>query len=564
MTRTSALKHPEYSPLSIVRMLWKRKLPIVAGWLLLSAASVAVVFKLPPHYIADTLILIDSQKIPERFVPSTVSSPVQERITAISQQIMSSTRLKSVIDEFNLYRDQKNSAAPEEILDMMRADIKITTEQTRGVTAGKGHLGAFRVGYEGSDPTVVAQVANRLANLYIEENLKTREVQSEGTSEFMDAQTDEARKRLDELEKTVGDWKQQHAGELPEQEAAIIAMINRLQTDLQMNTAAIARAQESRTMLESTREGAENMATLLENALQRRSNPPQAPKSAARPGEAQRKPSELLQAQIDLLRTHYGDDHPEIKRLRAGLEGLKQRELEGQAVHTVKVDDPARPEEAAPETASLAPDTRDLVDLGQARQRVTNVKAQLTVLDKELEMRKGDQERILHSLTQYQARIEKLPLRQQEMARLTRDYEISKANYKSLLDKKFSAEMSTDMERRQKSERFTIIDAARVPTVPVKPNRPLLSGLCSLGALILSLVLVLGKEAQKSVMLGEWELPAGTVVLARLPEIGLPVVKAPAENDPGKRRRLRWILYPSGLLLLVGVAVSAFLGLRHL
>ena len=146
-SRTSAPQAPEFSPLSLVRMFWKRKLPILAGWLLLSAAAAVVVWKLPPHYMADALILIDSQKIPERFVASTVSTPVQERITAISQQIMSSTRLKSVIDEFNLYREYKNTAAPEEILEMMRADIKITTEQTRGMAAAKGHLGASRARY---------------------------------------------------------------------------------------------------------------------------------------------------------------------------------------------------------------------------------------------------------------------------------------------------------------------------------------------------------------------------------------------------------------------------------
>ena len=156
------------------------------------------------------------------------------------------------------------------------------------------------------------------------------------------------------------------------------------------------------------------------------------------------------------------------------------------------------------------------------------------------------------------------------MARLTRDYEISKANYKSLLDKKFSAEMSTDMERRQKSERFTIIDAARVPSVPFKPNRPLLSSLSSLGTLLLTMLLVLGKEAQKGVMLGEWELPAGTLVLARLPQIGMPEGNAgeAAAGTPGggaalRSRRLRWIYSSAALLVAAGVAAGAWFGLRH-
>jgi len=550
-------------------MFWKRKLPILAGWLLLSAAAAVVVWKLPPHYMADALILIDSQKIPERFVASTVSTPVQERITAISQQIMSSTRLKSVIDEFNLYKEYKNTAAPEEILEMMRNDIHITTEQTRGMVAAKGHLGAFRVSYEGAEPQVVAQVANRLANLYVEENLKTREVQSEGTSEFIDAQTEEARKRLDELEKAEVEYKQQHSGELPEQENAIVAMMSRLQTDLQANTAAMVRAQESKTMLESTREGAENMVTVLEKALERRNVPAPQAKNPARAAEpAPHKASEAVQAQIDLLRTHYGDDHPEIRRLRAGLAGLRQREMEQAAASKAGEPAPAATAETEPgktsEPSAAVPEVRDLVDLGQARQHVRQIKAQLAVLDKEMEMRKAGEERLLRNLTQYQGRLDKLPLRQQEMSRLTRDYEISKTNYKSLLDKKFSAEMSTDMERRQKSERFTIIDAARVPSVPFKPNRPLLSSLSSLGALLLSMALVLGKEAQKGVLLGEWELPAGAVVLARLPQIGLPDLK-PAEtaSAAGSRRRLRWVLSSALLLVAAGVAAGAWFRLRH-
>jgi uncharacterized protein involved in exopolysaccharide biosynthesis len=128
-----------------------------------------------------------------------------------------------------------------------------------------------------------------------------------------------------------------------------------------------------------------------------------------------------------------------------------------------------------------------------------------------------------------QARLLQLPIREQQMAGLVRDYENSKADYQSLLGKRLAAEMATQMEKNQKSERFTVLDSARVPTKPVKPDRTLLG----VGGWVLGLlVAVIGGlvfEFHKNVVLGEWELPAGTVVLGRVPRI----VVVAAASGPG-------------------------------
>jgi hypothetical protein len=105
------------------------------------------------------------------------------------------------------------------------------------------------------------------------------------------------------------------------------------------------------------------------------------------------------------------------------------------------------------------------------------------------------------------------------MTAVTRDYEVSKLNYKSLQDKIFAANMATDMERRQKSERFTILDPARVPEKAVSPNRPLLGGGGTVVALFLSAGFWLLIEIRKNKFLGEWELPDGVVVLGRVHNI---------------------------------------------
>lgn len=491
-----------------MRMLWKRKWIIAAVWLAVTAAGVAVVRRIPPLYKAEAVILVDSQKIPENFVSSTVRSGVQDRFATITQQIQSSTQLNAIIESFNLYAQQRQKRFPEEILEMMRKDITITPE--RGWSGGPG---AFRIGYQGPDPVIVARVANRIANLYIEENFKHREVQAEGTSEFLDAQLSEAKKRLDELEAAVSSYKLKHNGELPEQENALNGRLARLQIELEANRDAINRAQESSVLLENAVSMAEQTLAAQMRAAERAAGAASSAPEAARPLAARR--SELLQAQLESLRVRYSEEHPDIKRLQLELAQARKLEEAKAAVENTTLP-------AAAGRPGSAPPARTNPEVAQAQERLQSLRSQLAVARREMEHRSREQQRILSDIALYQNRVSRLPIREQEMAQITRDYEIAKAHYRSLLDKKISAQMATDMERRQKSERFTLGDAARVPAKPFRPNRRLLyAASCVLG-LMLGLAAGLGPELRQGKLLGEWQLPRTVPVLARLPQIDIP------------------------------------------
>jgi capsular polysaccharide biosynthesis protein len=105
------------------------------------------------------------------------------------------------------------------------------------------------------------------------------------------------------------------------------------------------------------------------------------------------------------------------------------------------------------------------------------------------------------------------------MAALTRDYETSRLAYQSLLDKKISAKMATDMERSDNSERFTVADPAREPSKPVKPRRLAYLAAAAVAALAAGLGLALGLEWRRNQFLGEWELPPHIRILGRIPHI---------------------------------------------
>jgi polysaccharide chain length determinant protein (PEP-CTERM system associated) len=511
---------------SIARMLWKQKVTIGAIWALVTGIACGVVLRIPQMYKAEALILVDSQKIPDRYVSSTVVSDAQDRLANIGQQILSSGRLEKIIEDFNLYPKERSVHFKEDILAMMREDIQTTPEKT-----WNGRTAAFRVSYQGRNPNIVAQVANKIANLYVEENLKARETQAEGTSEFIETQLKEAKEKLDELEAAVSQYKLQHNGELPQQEGSLNGILTRLGTELSVNRDAMNRAQQQKASLQDSLGFAQASEA---NQLRELQALPAATDAAASavfspaapvPVKA-RKRTDDLQSQLTDLRLKYGEAHPDVRRVRILLEEAWRAESQKASEPGVEppVISASGPKAGEAQKPRPVMETRELA---QTRERTASLRTQLDVTNQETENLKREQQRIMGEISLYQGRVNGLPLREQEMAGLTRDYEISKTNYRSLLDKKIAAEMSTAMERREKSERFSIVDPARVPARPFKPDRNLLSIEGSLLGLALGLAMGFAKELHNATLLGEWELPPGTMFLGRLPYIEIAPASTP-------------------------------------
>jgi uncharacterized protein involved in exopolysaccharide biosynthesis len=421
---------------------------------------------------------------------------------------------------------------------------------------------AFRISYSGKQPAVVAQVTNRLANLFIEENLRTRESEAEGTSEFVGTELAEAKKKLDSLETAIREFKSTHNGELPEQLGAIQGTLERLRMEQVSANEAISRAEESKSTLENTLRMAQDTLDMLMRprpAPAPAAAPPAGASAAAPPAPAgPRKQSEILQAQLEVMLGRYGEGHPDVKRLRADINLAKAAEAK-EAAEAPRPRDPVRGTEkgAASDTAAQALAKAMVAnpgDVGAATERIAEVQSQIKVAEGDIDRRKADQQRIAKENTECQARLTDVPMREQELTEITRDYDITKANYLSLLNKQLSAEMSTDMERRQKSERFRILDPAHAPQTPSSPNRPFYDATSSVFALFFALAGAIGVEMRKGNLLGEWELPGGIPVLARVPQIA-------AAGDGGRLwagwSTARWVIVVSvALISLMGLAAA--------
>src|SRR5712671_1361993 len=168
-------------------------------WIVIPAVAIAlavfmVTLRLPKLYKSETLILVDPQKEPADYVKATISGDVTDRLQTISQEILSRTRLQKIIDQFGLYKEQKN-LVQEDIVELMRKDITLDIVTDPRARPGTG-VGGFKIAYSGSTPALAQQVTRQIASLFIEENLKVREQQAEGTNEFIESELNKARETL--------------------------------------------------------------------------------------------------------------------------------------------------------------------------------------------------------------------------------------------------------------------------------------------------------------------------------------------------------------------------------
>lgn len=542
---------PEFLPLSIIRAIWKRKFTAIAVAAVATGGAWYYISKMPALFYSEALVLVDSQKIPDKYVPSLLPQDSKERLAVLSQQILTSDRLKQLIVELKLFPGVQASKVSDVAVDTVRSNIVINPEHGDRLTA-------FRVGYSGPDRDMVANVANRLASFFVEENMKERESLAVGTTEFLDSQLKLAKMNLEELETAMSRYKVQHYGQLPEQQNALIGALGRLQAEMQANTEAISRATETRTVLENSLGLAQDRLAMVLRAAKDREEKRQAAAGAEAannsrlapvieaPPRAEDAEIEKLEQQLATYRMRYSETHPDVTRTKALIARLRA---------ALPPQPPPPPVRAGVDRKALAGKGPELpsaamepAEVAQARERVAALEAQIAANTKELESRNADQERIRRDMEAVQTRINQLPLREQEIARIMRDYDISKGNYQSLLAKKMAAEMTTDLERRQKSERFTIVDPARRPLSPIKPNRKMLR-FAGLGfGVLLGLAAAFAMELRRGVLLGEWELPPNTVVLGILPKISIP--------GPRRGKRVRALLGNAMSLLCAAIWVA--------
>ncbi len=469
-----------------------------------------IAYTLPAYYMSSTLIVIEEQQVPTAYVTPTDVTPVAQRINVIKQHILSRTKLEEIIKNFNLYAGsrpgsflsrllpwQSDALAKDEAIDRMREDIEfkvVGAESHPAWNQPNRRDAAFTISYTGRDPNVAMQVTNMLASLLIEENLKIREQYAEGTSEFLVTELEKAKKELSEQEAAIRRFKESRMGSLPEQIDANLRTLDRLQLELQSVSGALKNAEDRKALLDEQ----------LGGGLVSRGR-----------GEADAlvERLEALKGELNVLRASYKDDYPDValavKRIAELEAQLAQRKAEGA------------------KRGGLGPEVLN----SETYANLKTIESQIETLGR----READ---IRRQIKDFERRVDSTPSNEQRLADLRRDYDISLSNYQSLLEKKMNARLAENLEKKQKGERFRIIDSANLPEKPFKPNRlsvalsGLLAGLGA-GAGLVFLIELMNPAFRKT---EELEQTFRFAVLAAIPDFS---VKPARPGAYGKIRLLK-------------------------
>ncbi len=395
------------SPVELGRLVWRRKLwvalPMVAGLL----GGIVALKVMTPIYRTSTLIMVESQKVPQNYVKATVTTSLQDRLQTIEQQITNRSNLERIVDEVGLYPELVAGGQMAAAVSRVRQDLTLQVQGSR----------IFRIFFKAPDPVMAADTANLVGQYFIAENLRMRESQAQNTSAFLESELAETKARLEEQEARVAHFRIVNDGRLPDQRDANLATLAHLDQKLEITRDAI--------------ENAEIRKLLLEREAQT---------YAGTGVSASAEASRLEDLRLDLarLRARYTDRHPDVVRLR----------------HEI----------AALESSSAG---RDTGGQGPAEPLAAQ---QLRQIDMEIARLQQDRTRILRDIDEYQLRLQEIPRVEQELLSLTRDYDNTRKSYQALLGKRTDARLAENLEMRRQSEQFRILEEARPPGSPYAPN----------------------------------------------------------------------------------------------
>jgi succinoglycan biosynthesis transport protein ExoP len=439
---------------SLLRVIRRRRSYLIAPFALVLAATVTLAVFLPSLWSAKAVVGMDRQRMPESLIKSEVAGDLERQLLSLSQEIISRPRLLKIIADLRLYPDVTH--VPNDALDRMRRDITIDLigGEERSGPRDDSPLVAFSVAYRALDPQVAMAVANRLAELYVEENRQNREAGIAQSSQSLENQLAEVRGRMQEQERRVAEYKKQHLGELPEQREENFRTLKRLQQQLQMAQENLRRANERRQLLAQTLTEIEHNNPKVVTGS---SDPDVLP---ARTGAGR---LALLRQELNEAIQRGGEQSPEAAMLRVQI-ASQEAQMKADVQTSAQPRPPTNSEKANAEKASDRRPARDNPSAVSLMQQLDQSEVEAKTLRQDIAVVSGQ-------IGGVQRRLENTPRREQELAQLTQDHDALRERLSTLMNKRGEAGISAALKERQKGDTFRIVESAVLPSKPVGPNR---------------------------------------------------------------------------------------------
>ncbi len=472
---------PAFHPLDYVSVLRRRMWWLIGPIALAAIVGAALFAYLPREYTSTVTVGVSLPAMTGPVVSDSQRVSAEERTRSINQLLLSPAVLERIVRDEKMDSHTPVAAAVQGL--SSRIKIRMPPPDPN---LPQGSVEQFYMDYRDDTPPSTQRIANRIADLFVEESSRKRAVRAEETAMFIGQQVMASHARLNELEGRLRTAKEAHMGALPEQTQSNVTMVTGLQQQLETTVNALRGEQDRLSVIdrqiESMKGGVINDVAV-----------PGLPGTASAPALR----VIALENELAAARAMYTDKHPEVVRLRDELA----------AARVDAAADANKPAEDRIASLRIDPTYRALLgDREQSRLRINDLQRQQANIQQQIGM--------------YRARVESAPRVEQQVATLQRDYDLEKQQYSALVNKLRDAEIAEGVEKNQGGERFAVLARAALPKAPSSPNMPrlmivtLLFGLCLGGALSLGIE-YLDRSIHDARALSDLDLP----VLGEIPRI---------------------------------------------
>jgi len=472
MTDTGTLHLADY--ISILR---RRKKQVIQVATVVFLVSAILAFVIPPQYRSTATILIEQQQVPRDLVPSTVTGYANQRLQRIQQRVMTDENLLRIIEKYQLGAGiGKSESLAKKTITQMRQATKFVTDSANVTDPRSGASMmatiSFKLSYTADSPEIAQKVANELTDYVLRENIMIRTQQAEKTSGFFSDEEGKLRQNLLELEAKLAAYKTRNTGRLPELMNLNMSLMERTQKELEDTERQIYSLEERRLELQGqlaqvepyTGQGPggrlrEVQTQYLSAAAVYAPNHPDVVKlrrelemlrmesGAVDEREAIDKEYKKTRAELSAAREKYAENHPDVIRLKASLATLEEKLKTSIS--------------SSPMGFALKPDNPAYIA----------IQTQLATINISLKAASEQRARAKQKSAEYETRLVQTPHVEQEGLALKREYDSTVKKHREIKEHLMGADISVELEKEEKGERFSLLYAPDLPESPQMPNR---------------------------------------------------------------------------------------------
>ena len=472
---------------SHIRAIWRyRWYAALVAWIVAIAGWV-LVHQLPNRYEASARVYVDTQSVLRPLLAGLAVQPnVGQIVNMMSRTLISRPNLEKVIGMADIDIRLKSPEAKEAMIARLNKEVAMKS-------GGADNL--YIISYTDNHPQEAKRIVQSLLTIFVEGNLGNSRKDSDSARRFINEQLAAYSEKLVAAEQAVAEFKRKNVDKMGSEGQNYYARLSEAQTALNQASLGLREATNSRDAIKKQLAG--DVPTLIVEQP-----------SATAPIEVGNPELDAriqdLQKQLDGLQLRYTDTHPDILAINRSIRQLKE-----QKAQEAKNRKPLPP--PLPGAAQQSPVFQQLtVALATAEANVASMSVRVAEYEKRFNALK--------------AAANAIPQVDAEFTQLTRDYDVNRKNYESLLARRESAAITGDMEANNTVMNFRVIDPPQVPSSPSAPNRPALVSMVLLGALVAGVLFAflmsqirptIGDERKLRLVAG---LPVfGTVIMAWTP-----------------------------------------------